>query len=135
MSIFKPQYTWLATGSKSGLKYDFLIPIKNYKIIAFPDKSEYSDWGKKASELNKLGFDIIVNDWLEQQNNYEVGTDLADVYINELKEAKSPKKKKVLYTNTEYKISEIEQYTPEIWDLIKTFELVDENENEIRKVN
>jgi len=134
MSIFKPQYTWLATGSKSGLKYDFLLPIKNYKIIAFPDKSEYSDWDKKAKELNKIGFDIIVNDWLEQQNEYDDGFDLADVYINELKEAKQTKKEKVLYTNTEYKISNIEQQTPEIWNLIKTFELVDNNGNELRKV-
>ena len=33
MSLFKPQYTWLATGGKSGLKHDFLKPIKEYKII------------------------------------------------------------------------------------------------------
>lgn len=128
MSIFKPQYTWLATGSKSGLKYDFLIPIKNYKIIAFPDKSEYNDWSKKASELNKLGFDIIVNDWLEKQNNYENGTDLADVYIGELN------KIDIDYSDSELIIHEIEQNTPEIWELIKTFDLVDNRNYEIRKI-
>jgi hypothetical protein len=128
MSIFKPQFTWLATGSKSGLKYDFLIPIKNYKIIAFPDKSEYSDWGKKATELNKLGFDIIVNDWLEQQINYEDGTDLADVYISEIKEVENK------YSDTEIIINEIEKHTPEIWELINTFGLVDNHNNEIRNV-
>jgi hypothetical protein len=128
MSIFKPQYTWLATGSKSGLKYDFLIPIKNYKIIAFPDKSEYSDWGKKASELNKLGFNIIVNDWLEQQNKYEEGTDLADVFISEFKDVE------INYSDAELIINEIEKNTPEIWELIKTFGLVDNHDSEIRKV-
>lgn len=113
MSIFKPQYTWLATGSKSGLKYDFLMPIKNYKIIAFPDKSEYGDWGKKASELNKIGFNIMVNDWLEKQNNYEDGTDLADVYISEFKEVDNK------YSDAELIINEIEQHNPEIWELTK----------------
>ena len=61
MSLFKPQYTWLATGGKSGLKHDFLKPIKEYKIIAFPDKSEYNDWLNKATELNGFGFKIVVN--------------------------------------------------------------------------
>ena len=128
MSIFKPQYTWLATGSKSGLKYDFLIPIKNYKIIVFPDKCEYSDWGKKAKELNKIGFNIMVNDWLEKQNIYEDGTDLADVYISEFKEVDNK------YSDAELIINEIEQHTPEIWELIKTFDLLDNNGNELRKV-
>jgi hypothetical protein len=96
MSIFKPEYTWLATGGKHGLKYDFLKPIKHYKIIAFPDKSEYYDWLHKATELNSFGFKIVVNDWLEQQTNYDAGTDLADVYINEIKEAEPQKKVEVV---------------------------------------
>lgn len=87
MNIFKPQYTWLATGGKHGLKYEFLQPIKQYKIIAFPDKSEYSDWLQKSIELNGFGFKIVVNDWLEQ-TDFEAGTDLADVYLNAIKEAK-----------------------------------------------
>ena len=128
MSLFKPQYTWLATGSKSGLKYDFLMPIKNYKIIVFPDKSEYNDWVKKAKELNKIGFNIKVNDWLEKQKNYEDGTDLADVYISEFKNVENK------YSDAEQIINEIEQHTPEIWELINTFGLVDNHNNEIRKV-
>ena len=134
MSLFKPEYIWLSTGSKAGLKYDLLKPIKDYKIVAFPDKSEYNDWLNRATELNGFGFKIVVNDWLEHQNEYDAGTDLADVYIKELKEAEQPKKNKVFYTNTEYKINDIEQHTPEIWELIKTFDLVDYNGNELRKV-
>jgi hypothetical protein len=82
MGIFKPEYLWLATGSKSGFKYEFLKPIQQYKIIAFPDKSEYNDWLIKAKQLNKFSFNIVVNDWLEQ-SNYSEGTDLADVLIIE----------------------------------------------------
>ena len=81
MSLFKPEYTWLSTGSKQGFKYVMLKPIKDYKIIAFPDKSEYKDWLNKALELNAFGFKIVVDDWLEQ-TDYADGTDLADVYLD-----------------------------------------------------
>lgn len=132
MSIFKPQYTWLATGSKSGLKHDFLRPIKNFTIIAFPDKSEYYDWQDKAIELNKFGFKIVVNDWLEN-SNYEKGTDLADVYINEKNYFDNGiKESKIHYSFTEQSIHKIEQHTPEIRLLIETFDLVDDFGNEIR---
>ncbi|WP_255347637.1 DUF6371 domain-containing protein [Flavobacterium sp. ACAM 123] len=43
ISVFKPQYTWAATGMKGGFKYENLKPIKEFKIIAFPDKSEFND--------------------------------------------------------------------------------------------
>lgn len=84
MSIFKPEYVWLSTGSKSGLKYEFLKPVKDFKIVEFPDKSEFNDWNNKAIELNGFGFKISVSNWLEN-TKYPDGTDLADVYINESK--------------------------------------------------
>jgi hypothetical protein len=83
MSVFKPEYTWLATGSKQGFKYEMLKPIKDYEIIAFPDKSEYNDWQKKAIELNNVGFNVKISEWLEN-TDYENGTDLADIYIKEV---------------------------------------------------
>ncbi len=130
MNIFKPHYTWLATGGKGGLKYEFLQPIKQYKIIAFPDKGAYNIWLQKSIELNGFGFNIIVNDWLEH-TDYEAETDLADVYINEIKEVK---KVEVIYSVTEQIIHRIQQHTPEIWELIQTFDLVDSNNNEINKI-
>jgi hypothetical protein len=84
MSLFKPEYTWLATGSKGGFKYKFLKAIKQYKIVAFPDKSEYSDWSTKAVELNGFGFNIGVSSFLENLD-YPDGADLADVYFDQLK--------------------------------------------------
>lgn len=81
MSIFKPEYVWLSTGSKQGFKYEMLKPIKDFKIIAFPDKSEYNDWLNKAIELTALGFKISVSDLIEQ-TDFENGFDLADYYLN-----------------------------------------------------
>ena len=86
MSLFKPEYIWLSTGGKGFFKYDMLLLIKQFKIVAFPDKGEYKDWLNKATELNGFGFKIEVNDWLEN-SNYENGTDLADVYISSLNTA------------------------------------------------
>ena len=131
MALFKPEYTWLSTGSKQGLKYDYLKPIKQYKIVAFPDKSEYHYWLNKANELNKRGFKINVSDWLEGIN-YKEGTDLADVFI--IEKNNITEEPVINYTNTEQVIHQLEKSTPEIWSLIKTFDLTSENGNEIRKI-
>lgn len=134
MSVFKPEYIWLSTGSKSGLKHDFLQPIKHYKIIAFPDKSEYVDWLKKAFELNKLGFKIEINDWIEKQSDFEDGTDLADVLISLKQNAKNNKssENQIIYTETESKVHRLEEKFPDLRNLIDYFDLCDEYSNEIR---
>ncbi|MBC7743733.1 MAG: hypothetical protein H7096_01375 [Flavobacterium sp.] len=81
LSIYKPEYIWMATGAKGNFKYEILQNIKTYKIIAFPDKGEFTIWNTKALALNKIGFNIYVNDWLEK-TDYPTGTDLADVYLS-----------------------------------------------------
>lgn len=83
MSLFKPEYIWLATGGKGFFKYDMFLPIKQFKIIAFPDKGEYNDWQNKSLQLIAIGFKIEVNQWLENCY-YPNGTDLADVYLETL---------------------------------------------------
>lgn len=82
MSIFEPDYLWLATGSKSGFKYEYIKAIKYRNIIAFPDKEEFQDWSKKAEEMNKFGYKITVSEQIEK-TNYEQGTDIADIYLIE----------------------------------------------------
>ena len=81
MSIFLPDYIWIATGSKQNLKLDLFRPIEKRNIVLFPDKGEYSNWQKKATELNKIGFKIAVSELIEQ-TNYENGFDLADYYFS-----------------------------------------------------
>ncbi|AIN71918.1 DUF6371 domain-containing protein [Flavobacterium psychrophilum] len=145
MSLFKPEYVWLATGSKGGFKYEFLKAIKQYKIVAFPDKSEYFDWNNKAIELNAIGFKISVSDWLEN-TNYEAGTDLADVYINELKTEPPPRRHtpkqnceyskeslEVHKTVQERKIKKIEISKEESYKAIQYF--IDNNTDAYRLVN
>ena len=78
MSIEFPQHTWMSTGSLQGFKYEHLEPLKNYKIIAFPDKGGYSKWQEKTVALNEKGFDIEVSEFLEKAE-YKNGWDLVDV--------------------------------------------------------
>ncbi len=132
MNVFKPEYIWLATGSKQGFKYDMLNPVKNYDIIAFPDKSEFNDWQSKAIELNDIGFRITVSDLIEK-NSYPNGYDLADVYLEEIKIIKKPVKEnnnqsfKLIETNTEKIVKRLAEKNPDILYLIDTFDLTDKN--------
>lgn len=80
MSIFLPQFIWIATGSKSGFKFELLKPLKKRKCIAFPDKGEFENWNKKATDLNQKGFKIAVSNILEK-TNFNNGFDLADYYL------------------------------------------------------
>lgn len=123
MALFMPEYTWLATGSKQNFKAELLEPIKNREIIVFPDKSEYNDWDKKSLELNKLGFHLTVSDYVEKMN-CEVGTDLADLYL-----ATQDKKETIELSKDEQLIKEYAKINPELFNLIKTFDLCDSFDN------
>jgi hypothetical protein len=78
MSIEFPQYTWMSTGSLQGFKYDYLTPLKEKDITAFPDKGAYNKWKETADVLNNKGFNIEVSKLLETKE-YEDGWDLVDM--------------------------------------------------------
>lgn len=79
MSINEPDYLWMATGSKSNFNERMLAPLKKYVIHAYPDKSEYLHWSKRASELNSKGYHIKVSNILENSGLPD-GSDLVDFY-------------------------------------------------------
>ena len=87
MSIKKPQYLWLATGSLHGFKDEMLKPLKSFKITAFPDKGAYRIWLKTAYKLNKLEYKIVVSDYIDR-NEYKEGTDLAYIVLINKKQNK-----------------------------------------------
>jgi hypothetical protein len=80
LTIMYPDYYWMATGGKQNFKESMLKPIKDYQIVAYPDKGEYEVWFNKAKSLNQIGYKIEVNNWLETID-YDTGTDLADIII------------------------------------------------------
>ena len=80
MSIFLPEFIWLATGSKSNFKPEILKPLKNRTCYAFPDKGEFIKWNETATALNAKGYKIAVSNIIEQ-TEFNNGFDLADYYI------------------------------------------------------
>lgn len=124
MSLFKPEYIWLATGSKNGFKYEYLKVLRNRNLTAFPDKSEYSDWLTKADELNKLGFNITVSEYLEN-TNLPSGTDLADAYFMTKQYNLKKRSFQKIPTIAEKMVCNWSKHKPEIWKLIDTFQLED----------
>lgn len=78
MSMVLPQYIWMATGAKTNLKTDLLAPLKNSKIIVYPDNSEYEDWNTKTITIAQEGFKISCSGLLENLDLDE-GDDLADL--------------------------------------------------------
>lgn len=81
MSMYEPDFLWLAVGSKNGFKIEYLAPIKLRKIIAFPDKGCFEDWKTVSDSLNDKGFNITVSDALEKEINCITGEDIADEYL------------------------------------------------------
>ncbi|MDD2674908.1 MAG: DUF6371 domain-containing protein [Flavobacterium sp.] len=129
MSLFLPNYLWIATGSKGNFKKELLEPIKNFKIIVYPDKSEYNDWNKKATQLNQKGYQIRCSDYVEKKDVPE-GTDLADIYFK----SKTSEKVEIKYTKTEIEVNRLAKINPAIINLIRTFELLDVDHNEIMNI-
>ena len=81
MSIYLPDFIWVATGSKSNFKFELLEPLKKRNCFAFPDKGEFINWSNKAKELKNKGFKIEVSNILEQ-TPFKNGYDLVDYYFN-----------------------------------------------------
>lgn len=83
-SMINDKYVWLACGGKSQISTERLAPIKNRMIVLYPDYDGYELWNQKATELNRLGFDIRISSFVERNaNGYERehGGDIADILL------------------------------------------------------
>ena len=87
-SALMPQYTWLATGGKSGLTSERLSSLKGRKIIVFPDVDAFKDWQQKVFTFPHL--DIRISRLLEDNatpEDREAHIDLADWLIKYLQDS------------------------------------------------
>ena len=70
--------------------------IKPQQIIAYQNceiqkngTTTYQEWKRKATEFNRLGFEIHVSDLLEKETNLQQkkqGIDIADFFMKEVNE-------------------------------------------------
>ncbi len=109
-----------------------LLPLKNHIILAYPDKSEFNDWNKIVLELQKEGFKINCSRYIEDKS-VPYGTDLADIYL-ESRTNNDPTIAQKKLTKTEIEVSRLSQINPEIINLIRTFDLLDNEHNEILNI-
>ena len=76
-ALEKPSVVWLATGGLSNLSNSKLEVLRDFNVLAYPDKGAYDYW------LNKLAFmsNIRVSKKLEQERMLSDGEDIADLII------------------------------------------------------
>lgn len=82
-SICFQDFTWLASGSKNGLKVENLTILKNKKIILYPDANGFEQWTNFA-QRNKNDFNFRVSDLLNRSlsdENKQDGEDIADFLL------------------------------------------------------
>ena len=86
MSVFYPEYNWMATGGLKSLSAQKIFPIKSSEIMAFPDFGCSCEWREKADKINKeIGSKIYVSKSFEEianKMNLETGLDVADMFLS-----------------------------------------------------
>lgn len=133
MSMFLPDYIWVATGGKQNFNKKMLLPIKEFNILVYPDKSEFDDWNKTTLQLQKEGFKIKCSRFIEDKEVPE-GTDLADIYI-ESRNNTNPIITQKQLSKTEININRLAKINPEIINLIRTFDLLDNEHNDVTNIS
>ena len=86
MSVFNPNYLWLACGGSNGLsshKFDY---IKYREIHLFPDEGKYKLWTEKLERLQQLHPTNIFKiskecEYWFESGHIEKGDDIADFYL------------------------------------------------------
>ncbi|MFC4219388.1 DUF6371 domain-containing protein [Flagellimonas marina] len=127
MSLIYDDFIWMATGGKQNFKYETLKPIKEFGVVAFPDKDAIQEWKDKSRQLNKFGFNIRVDDCMEGMD-VDANTDLADIFLFPRKEDNAVQQilsKQDLVANELYKRNQT------LGLLVEEFDLVHENGQEI----
>lgn len=82
MSAKFPNYIWMATCGLSNLKPELFKPLKEKRIVLYPDLGAFGKWKDKADLLKKHGFNVEVSDLLENKcRGSNIGSDIADYFI------------------------------------------------------
>ena len=121
MSELFDKYIWLSCGSISNINSKMFQPIKDRKIILYPDLSidqkAFINWKEKSDQLDENGFDISVSHLLEEKSTVVQrghGLDIADFFIQN---RKSLSRNSGIYNWLRSK-------NPSFEKLIKTFDLI-----------
>lgn len=134
-----PEYIWMATGAKDWFNEHSLEPIKDRKIVLYPDTSKtgetFAKWQQIADKYKTKGYNISVSEILEKsctEEQKKQGYDIGDLLHNHLVKPKSMENEKIISEpiNDTYieelspTIKEMVSVNHTLLNLIKTFDLV-----------
>tara|TARA_R100000734_G_C3318678_1_gene113132 strand:+ start:4282 stop:5199 length:918 start_codon:yes stop_codon:yes gene_type:complete len=90
MRIYNPYFLWMATGGSNMLNPSKLYPIRDKKIVLFPDQNQYEYWSNILNKIKDRYIDIDISISRECEIWYEnglikEGEDIADYYNNSYK--------------------------------------------------
>ncbi len=71
-----PQFVWLATGGCGNLQKNKLQPLRDRKVVVYPDSGEYEKWKECMAKSGHANYSVV--DFMEQ---YEPNTDIADILL------------------------------------------------------
>ena len=135
----RPKYIWMATGARDWFNEHSLEPIRDRKILLFPDTSKtgetFAKWQQIANKYKEKGYDISVSTYLEKactQEQKEQGYDIGDLLHSYFVKPKAIEEKTIISEPTEKAntdtfspdIKEMILSNPSVLDLIETFDLV-----------
>ena len=86
MSAKMPENIWLATGGLANLKGETCRPLKNRRVILFPDAGCLEKWRAKLPQLEKVGISAAISTLLEEKTSpldRQNGFDLVDYFIRQ----------------------------------------------------
>lgn len=86
MSGKMPVHIWLATGGLANLKWETCRPLKNRRVILFPDAGCLEKWKAKLPQLKKVGINASISTLLEEKTSpldRQNGFDLVDFFIRQ----------------------------------------------------
>lgn len=86
MSIYEPQYTWVASGGANMLGDYQLSRLKNLAKV-YPDDGCFHDWEAKTKHFSGRKVDVSVM-FAVQEGKIEAGSDILDLYFYEKQQQK-----------------------------------------------
>lgn len=78
MSVFEPDFTWLATGGSEMINVTRLIELKRLDKV-FADNGQFEKWAQKTRTFNRQ-MDVTVDQAVER-GELEPGVDILDLYL------------------------------------------------------
>lgn len=131
-----PNIIWMAAGALDWLNVNKLSPLKDRKIILYPDTSTtgnaFNKWAKIAKEARRSGYNITVSTMLESKCTEEEkakGYDLWDYLIDRLTKQKVIEQPKVIEDRKQQQqsdiLSDMIAINPVLANLINAFDCVE----------